>query len=92
MYDTLRSPIPAVKINRSINTTPGDDSETSSDDEEIPETCVSTKKQHELAPIDSTLFVDSSDSDCHTSDLLSSDEEQQNDDFGEFLLDAVQWL
>jgi hypothetical protein len=52
-----------------------------------PETCLSSTTGIKLEPIDSALFIAKEEQ----LPALLSDEENE-DEFGEFLLDAVQWL
>lgn len=52
-----------------------------------PDTCLSSNTEVKLAPIDSNLFPVKEEK----LPALLSDEETE-DEFGEFLLDAVQWL
>jgi hypothetical protein len=53
-----------------------------------PETCLSSSTSGiKLAPIDSTLFATKEEK---LPDLMT--DEENEDEFGEFLLDAVQWL
>lgn len=55
-----------------------------------PEPCLSHSAVVKLEPIDSSLFPYPADKDREMPSLLT-DEEKENE-FGEFLLDAVDWL
>ena len=80
----LRSYIPAVKIADApvLPLLP-----TSEDSILPPDACLSAPVAAKLDPIDSTLFSVTQEK----LPTLLSDEETE-DEFGEFLLDAVQWL
>jgi hypothetical protein len=82
---TAKITIPAVKITGAVPSFP-----ILPDDEELlaPEPCLSAIK---LEPIDSTLFPCPLDEEA-AAVLSTTDEEEDVTEFGEFLLDAVDWL
>jgi hypothetical protein len=80
---TTKITIPAVKITGAVPTFP-----ILPDDELLaPEPCLSAIK---LEPIDSTLFPCPLDEAAAV--LSTTDEDEDVTEFGEFLLDAVDWL
>lgn len=81
---TAKITIPAVKITDAVPSFP-----ILPDDELLaPEPCLSAIK---LEPIDSSLFLCPLDDEA-AAVLSTTDEEEDVTEFGEFLLDAVDWL